>query len=154
MDFTTGTNMQVSIKSSTEVSVDAVRELLTDAGYGSAIVQESSEAGVDDPNRFLIRVSEGVDLEGGEGSTTTVSDGLQTALASLSDVTSESLNDKVEILQSAKARRPELRVMTLDYWDPEDPEGIRRIYRVQRANGFEPYVASIELDRIVTEPGN
>jgi preprotein translocase SecF subunit len=82
------------------VGVDPVRELLTDAGYGSAIVQESSEAGVDDPNRFLIRVSEGANVEGSEETTATVSDGLQTALASLSDVASENLNDKVEILRS------------------------------------------------------
>ena len=100
VDFTTGTNMQVSIKSTSVVGVDPVRELLTDAGYGSAIVQESSEAGVDDPNRFLIRVSEGANVEGSEETTATVSDGLQTALASLSDVASENLNDKVEILRS------------------------------------------------------
>ena len=60
---------------------------------------------------------------------------------------------RVTILQAAKARRPKLRIMTLDYWDPEDAEGVSRIYREQRANGFEPYVATIKLDRIVTEPG-
>lgn len=56
-------------------------------------------------------------------------------------------------LKAAKARRPELTVCTLDYWDPGNPEGIKRIYRVQRANGFAPYVATIALDRIVPEPG-
>jgi uncharacterized protein (TIGR01370 family) len=59
---------------------------------------------------------------------------------------------QVEFLTAARARRPELRVMTLDYWDPEDTEGIRHIYEVERANGFEPYVATIELDRIVPRP--
>ena len=59
---------------------------------------------------------------------------------------------QVEFLTAARARRPELRVMTLDYWDPEDTEGIRRIYEVERANGFEPYVATIALDRIVPRP--
>ena len=59
---------------------------------------------------------------------------------------------QIEFLTAARARRPELRVMTLDYWDPEDPAGIRHIYEVERANGFEPYVATIELDRIVPRP--
>lgn len=59
---------------------------------------------------------------------------------------------QVELLQAAKARRPELQVMTLDYWDPDDSETIRRIYRAQRANGFLPYVATLELNRIVPEP--
>ena len=60
---------------------------------------------------------------------------------------------QVSILQAAMARRPKLRIMTLDYWDPEDSTGIRQIYREQRANGFEPYVSSIKLDRIIAEPG-
>lgn len=59
----------------------------------------------------------------------------------------------VDMLKAAKARRPALVVCTLDYWDPGNPEGIARIYRVQRAHGFAPYVATIALDRIVPEPG-
>ncbi|MHB1219174.1 MAG: endo alpha-1,4 polygalactosaminidase [Alphaproteobacteria bacterium] len=60
--------------------------------------------------------------------------------------------DQVKFLKDAQRRRPELRVMTLDYWSPADPEGIRRIYKEQRANGFDPYVATIDLDRLVKEP--
>ncbi len=60
--------------------------------------------------------------------------------------------EQVKLLQDAKRRRPELRIMTLDYWNPDDAEGIKRIYREQRANGFEPYVATVALDRIVPEP--
>ncbi len=59
---------------------------------------------------------------------------------------------QVEILHAAKARRPALRLFSLDYADPADIEGIAAIYREERANGFEPYVATIELDRIVPEP--
>ena len=55
-------------------------------------------------------------------------------------------------LREAKARRPGLRIMTLDYWAPADTAGIRRIYDTERANGFEPYVATSKLDRIVREP--
>lgn len=60
--------------------------------------------------------------------------------------------EQVKLLQESKRRQPKLRIMTLDYWDPSDTEGIRRIYKEQRANGFEPYVATVELDRIVPEP--
>ena len=67
-------------------------------------------------------------------------------------VPAELYREQVRLLQAAQKRRPELKVFTLDYWDPADPAGIARIYREQRANGFEPYVATVELDRIVKEP--
>lgn len=60
--------------------------------------------------------------------------------------------EQVKLLQAAKKRRPELGIFSLDYWDPADKAGIARIYREQRANGFEPYVATVELDRIIPEP--
>jgi len=59
---------------------------------------------------------------------------------------------QVNLLRAARKRCPSLRIFTLDYWNPEDHEGLRKIYRVQRANGFEPYVSTIELDRVVLEP--
>ena len=67
-------------------------------------------------------------------------------------VPEELYREQVRLLQAARKRRPELKVFTLDYWDPSDTVGIARIYREQRANGFEPYVATVELDRIVKEP--
>jgi polysaccharide biosynthesis protein PelA len=60
--------------------------------------------------------------------------------------------DQVRLLHEARQRHPNLMVFTLDYWNPEDSAGIRRIYRTERANGFHPYVATIKLDRIVREP--
>jgi polysaccharide biosynthesis protein PelA len=60
--------------------------------------------------------------------------------------------EQVRLLNEARQRRPELMVFTLDYWNPEDAAGIRRIYRTERANGFHPYVATIKLNRIVREP--
>ena len=59
---------------------------------------------------------------------------------------------QVRILQSARQRRPQLRVFSLDYWDPADRAGVARIYAEQRKNGFRPYVATVELDRVVPEP--
>ena len=59
---------------------------------------------------------------------------------------------QLRLLKDTKKSNPRLRICTLDYWDPGDLAGIRRIYREQRANGFEPYVATIGLDRILAEP--
>ncbi len=59
---------------------------------------------------------------------------------------------QVEILQAAARRQPDLKVLTLDYWDPADAAGIAEIYKVQTANGFSPYVATVELDRLVPGP--
>jgi uncharacterized protein (TIGR01370 family) len=55
-------------------------------------------------------------------------------------------------LQAAVKRHSSLRVFTLDYWNPVDTEGIQRIYRVQRNNGFLPYVATIDLTTVIREP--
>jgi hypothetical protein len=55
-------------------------------------------------------------------------------------------------LRRAKALNPKLKVFTLDYWDPADADGVRRLYREQRANGFVPYVSTPMLDRLVEEP--
>lgn len=59
---------------------------------------------------------------------------------------------QVELLQAAARRQPKLKVLTLDYWDPDDAAGIAEIYRIQAANGFSPYVATVELDRLVPAP--
>jgi uncharacterized protein (TIGR01370 family) len=58
-----------------------------------------------------------------------------------------------ELLRGVKRRMPGVSVFTLDYWDPADTEGIARIYREERANGFEPYVSTRALDRIISAPG-
>ena len=59
---------------------------------------------------------------------------------------------QVERLRNAQELNPQIQIMTLDYWNPDDDHGIARIYAEQRANGFSPYVATIELDRIICEP--
>ena len=64
----------------------------------------------------------------------------------------EEYDDSVALLRKAQSRNPALAVYTLDYWDPDDAAGIARIYAMQRASGFIPYVATIGLDRIVPEP--
>jgi hypothetical protein len=59
---------------------------------------------------------------------------------------------QVNELRKAKALNPSLEIFTLDYWDPADVDGVRQIYRRQRANGFVPYVSTPMLDRLVKEP--
>lgn len=59
---------------------------------------------------------------------------------------------QVEQLREAARRNPRLRVLTLDYWSPDDPEGLRALYRSQRDRGFAPYVATPLLDQVIKEP--
>ena len=59
---------------------------------------------------------------------------------------------QVQKMREARERDRRLRLFSLDYWNPEDREGIARIYAVQRANGFIPYVGTFDLTRIVAEP--
>lgn len=55
-------------------------------------------------------------------------------------------------LRRARTLNPSLRIFTLDYWDPADTAGVRRLYAAQRANGFTPYVSTFQLDRVIEEP--
>jgi uncharacterized protein (TIGR01370 family) len=58
----------------------------------------------------------------------------------------------VRQLSALRVRHPNVQIFTLDYWDENDAAGIARIYCVQRALGFVPYVATRELNVIVPEP--
>jgi uncharacterized protein (TIGR01370 family) len=59
---------------------------------------------------------------------------------------------QIKLLSDLKKRFPKLQIMSLDYWDPADTKGVATIYSTQRANGFIPYVSTIELNRVVEEP--
>ncbi|HIA47429.1 MAG TPA: protein translocase subunit SecD, partial [Candidatus Hydrogenedentes bacterium] len=99
VDFTTGTSMRVSISSAKSVSVDAVRDVLNTGDFASAIVQESGDGTTTDDHRFLIRIG-GETAAEGEKVAIDVTESVQIALSSLSDSTSENLDDQVEVLQS------------------------------------------------------
>ncbi len=58
----------------------------------------------------------------------------------------------VDRLKKLEQENPRVTIYTLDYWDPEDSKGIEEIYRIQRENGFIPYVATRDLQTIVPEP--
>lgn len=64
----------------------------------------------------------------------------------------EEYQEQVELLQNAKKDSPHLQVFTLDYWNPNKPDAIKKIYNIERENGFIPYVSTIKLDKIIPEP--
>jgi len=105
VDFTNGTNMQVSIKADSEIPVDDVRAILSTDGFNSPIVQEVSDTESTDNNRFLIRISAdsedaSVEENDEDGQPGSVSEDVQASLVSLSTVESDNVNDKVEILEA------------------------------------------------------
>ena len=55
-------------------------------------------------------------------------------------------------LRAAQSRNPALRLMTLDYWSPDDRRTVAELYARERAAGFSPYVATLALDRLLPEP--
>jgi endo-alpha-1,4-polygalactosaminidase (GH114 family) len=68
-------------------------------------------------------------------------------------VLGESIVDsQVTLLKHMKKRRPSLTILTLDYVDPKDRNAVIQAYRRQRANGFNPYVSTRELNMIFEEP--
>jgi polysaccharide biosynthesis protein PelA len=97
---------------------------------------------------ILPDIAEFIDIAVGESVYATYDAG--TRLYSL--VPEESYRFQRQALQNVKRKTPRVSVFTLDYWDPADAEGIARIYREERANGFEPYVSTRALDRIIPAP--
>ena len=59
---------------------------------------------------------------------------------------------QLSLLAPAEARRLRVPILSLDYWDPEDVETVKKIYSRQRHLGHHPYVATPVLDRIIPEP--
>ena len=68
-------------------------------------------------------------------------------------VNSEAYEMQVKWLRAAVQRNRKLGAFTLDYWNATDTGGVQAIYRVQRENGFSPYVATIDLTTLVSESG-
>jgi polysaccharide biosynthesis protein PelA len=60
--------------------------------------------------------------------------------------------EQIKLLSPANRRSPQLPILSLDYWKPDEPETIREIYRRERGLGHSPYVGTINLDQIVDAP--
>jgi hypothetical protein len=66
-------------------------------------------------------------------------------------VDSREVKTQLALLSPAAHRRPPLPILSLDYWDPNDPRTIEEIYRRERELEHHPYVATRLLDKIVPE---
>ncbi len=64
----------------------------------------------------------------------------------------ETTQEVVSILNEAKKRQQYLKIYSLDYWDMEDTEGVKKIYNMQRERGFIPYVTTIDVQQHHHEP--
>jgi len=53
---------------------------------------------------------------------------------------------------AAKSANPDLRFFALNFWNPKEEEKIKEIYEMSREHNLNPYVGTIDLDKIVPEP--
>ncbi len=51
-----------------------------------------------------------------------------------------------------KQKAPHLQLLALDYWHMDDTEMVKTIYEKHEANGFLPYVTTIELNQVDPRP--
>lgn len=58
----------------------------------------------------------------------------------------------VNLFKEMMKQAPGLQIVTLDYWDMKDAKGVKALYARQRAHGFIPYVAALELQDVYPEP--
>ncbi len=57
-----------------------------------------------------------------------------------------------ERIKQARSLNPDLPVYSIDYWNMEDHKGVKSIYKAQRAQGFFPYVSTVDLQQHYPEP--
>jgi polysaccharide biosynthesis protein PelA len=58
----------------------------------------------------------------------------------------------LDTINEALKRSPSLKIYSVDYWPPDDAEGIKKIYAYQRSLGYIPYVTTIDLMNVTPEP--
>jgi uncharacterized protein (TIGR01370 family) len=59
---------------------------------------------------------------------------------------------QMNYLNKGRKNHPHLVIFSLDYWDPDDTEMYLKIYAIERKNCLRPYVSTISLDKIISEP--
>lgn len=64
----------------------------------------------------------------------------------------ESFATAASKLLEAQEISPRLKIYTLDYWNQDDVRGLRKLYSLQRARGFAPYVTTPDLRSHTPEP--
>ena len=74
------------------------------------------------------------------------------ATKSYRTVPAEVFQQHLKQMRNAKAKNTNLQLFSLDYWDPDDPTTIRKIYEIERGRGLIPYVSTWQLNVIIPEP--
>lgn len=97
---------------------------------------------------LLPRIVHHIDMLMGESVRSTY-DAAQNAYVLVSDENYQWQRDR---LYEARRLRSDIQLFSLDYWTPKDASGINRLYAQARSNGFVPYVATIDLARVVPTP--
>jgi hypothetical protein len=97
---------------------------------------------------LLPRIASEIDMLMGESVHAT----FDAASESYVRVSSDALRWQLGRLNEARRLRPSLKLFSLDYWNPTDTAGLVQIYAEARANGLIPYVATIDLSRVVVRP--
>ena len=97
---------------------------------------------------LLPRIASGIDMLLGESVHSTYDANARNYVR----VSPEAMRWQRDRLNDARRIRPSLRLFSLDYWSAADPPGIARIYAEAQANGFVPYVATIDLSKIIPRP--
>lgn len=97
---------------------------------------------------LLPRIAAEIDMVMGESVHTTY----DAAKDSYVRVAPDAARWQLERLNDARRIRPSLQLFSLDYWSPNDPAGIARVYAEAQANGFISYVATIDLSQVVPRP--
>jgi len=64
----------------------------------------------------------------------------------------EVVDEQLDYLRRAQKINPKLKLYALDYWYPDQTEQVKKIYRTDRENGLIPYVATIDLHKVIPEP--
>lgn len=59
---------------------------------------------------------------------------------------------QLDRLQEVRRLAPSVRLFSLDYWSPDDAAGLASVYAEARANSLVPYVATIDLSRVIPRP--
>lgn len=97
---------------------------------------------------FLQRIIDDIDMLLGESVRSTWDAALQTYVR----LSAEAVRWQRDRLLAARRARPALRLFSLDYWDATDRAAIARLYAEAEADGFVPYVSTIDLGSVVSRP--
>ncbi len=55
-------------------------------------------------------------------------------------------------LEAVRQKSPQLKIYALDYWNPDDVDGMEQLYAIQREHGYIPYVTTSDLRTLSPEP--